>query len=115
MARLSAAWSNATFSGERLSDVMSQPSPTSCIQAPKSDANPAIQSVRKTGSRSGAHAEGRGVALGCSPGELGILRRHDGRNGLTAVAAVDRKVRVHRHYPSGGVHFGHPYETRIRE
>ena len=70
MARLSAACSKATLSGERLRDVMSQPSATSCIHAPKSEANPAIHNARKTGSRSGAHAEGRGAAAAAMRLEL---------------------------------------------
>ena len=42
----SAAWSIATSRGDRLSDVISHPSPTSCISAPKFETRPAIQSAR---------------------------------------------------------------------
>ena len=57
MARLSADCRRDTSSGEGLSDVMSQASPTLCIQAPKSETRPAIHSALKTVWVSGRHAD----------------------------------------------------------
>ena len=45
------------MSGDDVSEVMSQPAPASCIQVPMLDATDAIQRARKSGWRSGLHAE----------------------------------------------------------
>src|SRR5262249_1178747 len=49
--RLPAVSTSATRMGDLVSEIISQDSPTSCIQDPTLDATEAIQSARKIGSR----------------------------------------------------------------
>jgi hypothetical protein len=55
--RVVAVCISATITGESESEVMNQAPPTFCIQVPTFDTTPAAQSERKSGSRSGLHAE----------------------------------------------------------
>src|SRR6185436_3665661 len=54
---LSAASTNATSAGDAVSEVISQPAPTSCIHVPTFDTIVAIHSPRKSLLCSGLHGE----------------------------------------------------------
>src|SRR5688572_9017963 len=57
-----AAWTSETMAGDGSSEVISQPSPTSCIQVPMLEASEAIHRPRKSGRRSGDQGlEGAGA------------------------------------------------------
>ena len=62
MGRLAVCMS-ATKSGDDVSDVISQPTPTVCIQVPMLEATEAIQIERKTAWRNGLQGEGLGWRL----------------------------------------------------
>ena len=53
-----AAWTSETRMGEGASSVISHAAAASCIQVPMLEATSAIQRLRKSGRRSGLHAEG---------------------------------------------------------
>jgi hypothetical protein len=60
MGRLAAVCMRATKSGDGVSEVISQATPTLCIQVPTLDTTVAIQIERKRAWRSGLHAETAG-------------------------------------------------------
>jgi hypothetical protein len=55
--RLVAVCMSATMMGDGVNEVINHTAPTSCIQVPMFDTTAAIHSERKTGWRSGLHAE----------------------------------------------------------
>ncbi len=52
-----AVWTMATINGDGVREVMSQETPTSCIQVPMSDTTLAIQSVLKKDLDNGLHVD----------------------------------------------------------
>lgn len=65
---------SATSSGDAVSEVMTQVTPTLCIQVPTLDAIAAIQIERKTAWWRGLQAEALGpVPLDGAPGDWGLL------------------------------------------
>ncbi len=65
---LVAAWISDTTSGDGDSVVISHAAPTFCIHEPTLEARAAIQSARKSRSRSGFHTEPSPRAGGCLSG-----------------------------------------------
>jgi hypothetical protein len=61
--RLSAASTSATSEGDEVSEVISHPAPTSCIQVPMFDTMVAIHSPRKRPCRNGLQGD---CAVGCA-------------------------------------------------
>jgi hypothetical protein len=82
--RLVAVCISATMMGDGANAVINHTAPTSCIQVPMFDAAAAIHNERKTGWRSGLHAEAvallsvdpspRVCAVVCDLGDVAMVR-----------------------------------------